>query len=95
LPISSWKKSSKDEIEVDFVLQDTQPIPIECKASLKVSPRSFVNLRHYLKASGLRVGILASAAPFSIHREEGLTLVNLPIYACSVPIIRRVIEELG
>jgi len=92
IPISAWKKSSKDDIEVDFILHDTQPIPIECKASLKVSQRSFVNLRHYLNASGLPLGILVSAAPLSVHREEGKTFINLPIYACSVRGVRRILR---
>jgi hypothetical protein len=76
------KKASENPSEVDFVWRGKKLIPIECKAALKVSPRSFASLRNYLNESGEKFGVLISAAPFSEHREGNTRLVNLPLYLC-------------
>lgn len=80
--ISSWKKKSSLDVEVDFIWRvGNSLIPIECKAVLKATPRSFASLRQYAKESGQIFGILVSAAPFSEVREGKLCLINIPIYA--------------
>jgi predicted AAA+ superfamily ATPase len=85
--ISSWKESSKSNVEVDFVIIDDTPIPIECKATKKISPRVFTSLRRYLQKSRTRVGFLVSAAPFEIQQDSQYTLINLPLYFCNQEII--------
>jgi predicted AAA+ superfamily ATPase len=82
IELSSWKKASENPSEVDFVWRGNRLIPIECKAALKVSPRSFASLRNYLCESGVNLGILLSAAPFSEHKEGRTRLLNLPLYLC-------------
>jgi len=82
LELSSWKKASENPSEVDFVWRGKKLIPIECKAALKISPRSFASLRNYLDESGEKFGVLISAAPFSEHKEGKTRLVNLPLYLC-------------
>ncbi len=80
--ISSWKKKSSLDVEVDFIWRvGNSLISIECKAALKVTPRSFASLRQYAKESGQIFGILVSAAPYSEVREGKLCLINIPIYA--------------
>ncbi|NMC64012.1 MAG: AAA family ATPase [SAR324 cluster bacterium] len=79
--ISGWKKDPKEQKEVDFVWRNDQHvIPIECKASAKVTKRSFNSLKNYLNLTDSHFGILLSAAPFSIYQEDGLTFANLPLY---------------
>ena len=82
LELSSWKKASENPSEVDFVWRGKKLIPIECKAALRISPRSFASLRNYLDESGEKFGVLISAAPFSEHKEGKTRLVNLPLYLC-------------
>jgi predicted AAA+ superfamily ATPase len=82
LELSSWKKASENPSEVDFVWRGRELIPIECKAALKISPRSFASLRNYMAESAAKFGLLVSAAPFSEHKEGSARLVNLPLYLC-------------
>lgn len=92
--ISGWNKSPKERVEVDFVWRlDSRVVPIECKASVKVTKRSFSSLRQYLDISQSRVGVLVSAAPFEIVREGEKALVNVPLYLASGRGIKRVVEE--
>lgn len=80
-PITTWKRSQGTAQEVDFVVeQGGQFIPVECKASLKVTNRSFVNVIKYLELSGGDLGYLISAAPYEEYKVAGKRLLNLPIY---------------
>jgi predicted AAA+ superfamily ATPase len=92
--VSGWKKNSNEDVEVDFVwrLEDSV-IPIECKASLKVSKRSFSALKQYLRLTNTNLAILVSAAPYSVHHEDDLTLVNLPIYLVSGESLKKIRER--
>jgi predicted AAA+ superfamily ATPase len=84
--ITSWKKNSKEAIEVDFILTNEKPIPIECKASLKITD-SLTSLRSYLKLSGSKVGFVISVAPFKIIKEDNFHIINLPLYLARKDII--------
>lgn len=88
--ISGWKSGQNKE--VDFIFREEKVIPMECKASLKVSNRSFKNLLEYLEVSGLTTGILLSLAPFSILKQRGKVLVNLPVYFFTIRNIREIMR---
>ncbi|MCK5672781.1 MAG: ATP-binding protein [Spirochaetales bacterium] len=52
--ISTWKKNSKTNIEVDFILDSElhqRKIPIECKASLQFKKKHISNVINYLWAT--------------------------------------------
>ena len=94
--ISGWKKNSNEGVEVDFIWRlDGALLPIECKASLKVSSRSFASLRQYTKLTGTSVAILVSAAPYSAHKEGAVTFINLPIYLFSGGVVEGVYRSQG
>lgn len=47
--LSSWKKNSKQNIEVDFIFQiENQKVPVEVKATLRSNERHCKNLVTYL-----------------------------------------------
>src|SRR5690606_24374665 len=54
--LSSWKKNNKGQTEVDFIVHDAIPIPIECKSTLKITSRSFQYVKNYLEISSLDTG---------------------------------------
>lgn len=82
--ISGWKKNSNEAVEVDFIWRlGDRPIAIECKGSLKVSSRSFASLRQYTKLAQSSLGILVSAAPLGVYKEDGVSFINVPIYLFS------------
>jgi predicted AAA+ superfamily ATPase len=89
--ISGWKKNSNEGIEVDFIwrLEDAL-LPIECKASLRVTSRSFASLRQYTKLTGASVAILVSAAPYSAHKEGAVTFINMPVYLFSGGLVAKI-----
>ena len=82
--IGTWKKSSRNDIEVDFILDSEQlqlKIPIECKASLRFKKKHSRNVINYLRISGQKAGIVVSAAALEeMTTDEGFTIVNLPVY---------------
>ncbi len=83
-PITTWKKSSSTPHEVDFIIKkNEQFIPLECKASQRISNRSFVNVKHYLEVSKQDTGYVISAAPYKIYDTKKLKLINLPAYLVS------------
>lgn len=93
--VSSWKKKSSLDVEVDFIWRvGNSLIPIECKAALKVTPRSFSSLRQYAKESGQNFGILVSAAPYSEIHEDKLCLINIPIYAAVPDLILSLVNSI-
>ncbi|MBD3419333.1 MAG: AAA family ATPase [Chitinivibrionales bacterium] len=90
--IGTWKKSSGNVIEVDFILDYPEKgvkIPIECKAALVAKKKHCTNVRHYLENTGQRFGIVASAAPLACIMDTGCRhIINIPIYLCSKENIR-------
>ena len=80
--IYTWKKDSKTNIEVDFILNlQKYKIPIECKAALSLKKRHFSNLLQYLRLSEQKTGVLISAAPFEIFTfDNNKKIINVPIY---------------
>jgi predicted AAA+ superfamily ATPase len=91
--IAGWKESSQNDREVDFVLKSKVAIPIECKASLQVSPRTFTNVRRYLEKSSGNFGIVVSAAPYQVFKENKFVLINLPIYMARVDAIEKLAQS--
>lgn len=82
--VSTWKKNSKTDIEVDFILDselNQRKIPIECKASLQFKRKHTTNIIQYLKATNQKTGFVVSAAPLDrITTNDGFTIINLPVY---------------
>jgi hypothetical protein len=91
--IFTWKKDSKTNIEVDFVLNSKelkQKIPIECKAALVLKRKHFTNLLHYLRLGKHKLGVLISAAPLQVVSfDDGINIINIPIYLATEKNIRR------
>lgn len=95
LTISAWKETPTSSQEVDFVVREANRIvPIECKASLSVSARSFNSLKSYMELSGVACGILVSGAPFQVIKSKNVTLINVPFYLAVKPILSRLLEKL-
>jgi hypothetical protein len=80
LDISGWKKNASDGVEVDFVWRQTDLIPLEVKATRKVSLRNFSSLLTFLELSELSTGVLISTCPYLEFKRDGKRLINLPIY---------------
>lgn len=95
--IATWKMGNKNDIEVDFVY-DSQKlgmmVPIECKAALRVKKKHYKNILHYLELTHQKYGILVSAAPFEIMKNDSKTVINLPIYLASKHSIEKYISDL-
>ncbi len=84
MSVSTWKKNSKTDIEVDFILDSELnkiKIPIECKASLDFKRKHSRNVINYLRATNQKTGFVVSAAPLDrITTEEGFSVINIPVY---------------
>lgn len=93
--VSGWRRNDKRNSEVDFVWRNANSIPIEVKAKLKVTPRVFTNIRHYLNFSHQKVGFVVSLAPFEVFRDGARFLVNIPVYLADAKSIERVNEVLS
>lgn len=95
--IATWRKSGGSPVEVDFVMdiaEERLRLPVECKATLEVKRRHLGNLRHYLVLTRQRVGVLVSAAPLcTITADDGLTIVNVPVYLASKPNLRQYVRR--
>jgi predicted AAA+ superfamily ATPase len=95
LGISAWREDPASSQEVDFIVREANRIvPIECKASLSVSARSFNSLKAYIDISGVACGILVSGAPFQVIKSRNTTLINVPFYLAVKPILSRLTERL-
>jgi predicted AAA+ superfamily ATPase len=82
--ISSWRASTQDRLEVDFVWRfNDLVIPIECKSAVKISGKHFASLSNFLATMQLNFAVLISAAPYQLHKINGKTFVNLPLYLCT------------
>ena len=91
--ISGWRKGGSDGPEVDFVWRrNGLSIPIECKATQKVSLKHWSGLKQYLDATDERVGILVTAAPFKVIKQSERVLINLPLYLASAATIQKCVE---
>jgi predicted AAA+ superfamily ATPase len=79
--ISSWKKSSHDLIEVDFIYKNIDTsIPIEVKSALNVSKRHGKNSAAYLFESEQKHGILLSLdKPKELYYKD-CRIKNIPVY---------------
>ncbi len=91
--ISTWKKGSGSDREVDFILEaegsDTK-IPIECKAALHFKKKHGANVAEYLDLTSQSAGVVVSASPFEkITTSNGKTIFNIPVYLAT----RRNIEK--
>ncbi len=92
--LSGWKKNAQDGVEIDFILKNPQLIPIEVKASKKISLNNFKSIISYLHASNLKTGIIISNDMFRVFKRDGLVLINLPIYLAEKEIIQNVAKLL-
>lgn len=82
--VGTWRKDAKSAVEVDFVLDAPSlevKIPIECKAALTVKRRHVDSVVDYLNATGQRFGVIVTAAPFEVARQNDTHCVlNVPAY---------------
>ncbi len=91
--VNTWKKNSKTDIEVDFILDSELnqiKIPIECKASLEFKRKHSRNVINYLRETNQKTGFVVSAAPLgTLVTDEGFTVINLPVYLATKDNIER------
>ncbi len=84
--INGWK--NKLGKEVDFIYKDMEnTLPIEVKASLKVTNRHAKNLIHYLSEHKLKTGLLISLDKPKKMKMHGFNIINIPAYLFSQNII--------
>lgn len=82
-PPTGWKKDPKNPVEVDFILNSgANPLPIEVKAARKFNQRFGASLMEYLRLTGLKRGVLVSAAPYRVEKIQDFEIINLPLYYC-------------
>lgn len=84
--ITTWKRGGPNSVEVDFVFDYAAQrckIPIEVKAALTSNSRHATNLRHYLRESAQRFGVVVSAAPLHVQSGDECSIVNIPAYLCT------------
>lgn len=82
VPISAWRQSNKNPIEIDFIYKEHEKIlPIEVKASLNLKRRHFLNLAHYSKLHHIKEGVIISLAKKETFKQsKELTIKNIPAY---------------
>jgi predicted AAA+ superfamily ATPase len=86
--ISGWKNKSGKE--VDFIYKDMErTLPIEVKASTKITNRHAKNLIHYLSEHKLKTGVLVSMDKLQKIKIQGFNIVNIPAYLFSRDIINK------
>ena len=90
--ISGWKNSSDENKEIDFVVRTDKLLPIECKASLKVSERNFYGVNEYLKISSLQTGFVVSLAPLKEFVKDDKKLVNLPFHFAKASFMKELVS---
>lgn len=85
--INGWKNKSGKE--VDFIYKDIEKtLPIEVKASTKITNRHAKNLVHYLSEHKLKTGFLISLDKPKKMKMHGLDIVNIPAYLFSQDVIK-------
>lgn len=86
--INGWK--NKAGKEVDFIYKHMErTLPIEVKASLRITDRHAKNLVHYLSEHRLKTGLLVSLDKPKKMKIHGFDIINLPAYLFSQDIIGR------
>ena len=86
---TGWKKDPKNPVEVDFVYKYKHTtLPIEVKASRRFNQRFTSSLLEYLNATGLKKGVLISAAPYKKETVRGFEIIHLPVYYATPQVIR-------
>lgn len=84
--INGWKNKSGKE--VDFIYKDTErTVPIEVKASTKITNRHAKNLIHYLSEHKLKTGLLVSLDKPKKMKMQGFEIANIPAYLFSLDIM--------
>jgi uncharacterized protein len=79
--ISGWKKSSKSDYEVDFILKkNDQTLPIEVKASLNVQKRHMHSLVQYCEYYKISKGFLLSLDVPQKVKLDNIIVECLPAY---------------
>lgn len=82
--IGTWRKSAQSAVEVDFVMDAAElglNVPIECKAALTAKPRHARSIIEYLQTMKQPIGLLITAAPFTIvHEKQNCRVLNIPAY---------------
>lgn len=87
--INGWKDQSSKE--VDFIYKDAKKtIPLEVKASLKVTNRHAKNLCHYLSEHHLETGLLVSLDKPKKRKQQGYQIIEVPAYLFSQNILANV-----
>lgn len=85
--INGWK--NKLGKEVDFIFKDAEiTLPIEIKASSKITNRHAKNLVHYLAEHKLKTGLLVSLDKPKKMKINGFDIINIPAYLFSQDIIK-------
>ncbi len=93
LSISGWKSGSQGSTELDFVIKtENTLIPVECKASLKLSRKHLYALEAYNQVAGLNKGILVSLAPFEVVSADNRIIYNLPLYSVDLGILEKLVD---
>ncbi|MBI2603391.1 MAG: ATP-binding protein [Deltaproteobacteria bacterium] len=93
-PPTGWKKDPKNPVEIDFILNSgAVPLPIEVKAAKKYNQRFGSSLLEYLHLTGLKRGVLVSAAPYQVDRIRDCEIINLPLYYCLASTLEQLIPQ--
>jgi predicted AAA+ superfamily ATPase len=79
--VTGWKRSSSG-CEIDFIVKKRDmPVPVECKASLKLDRKHLRGLLAYMSEYKVGTGILVSLAPYQqIDVPETGTIMTIPAY---------------
>lgn len=90
--INGWK--NKLDKEVDFIYKDMEKtLPIEVKASLKITNRHAKNLVHYLSEHKLKIGLLISLDKPKKIKMQGFHIMNIPAYLFSQDMVHQLIND--
>ena len=89
-----WRKNNLDKTEVDFVLKRDNVIPIEVKASNKITSKHFSSVRTFLQETGEQVGFVVSLDELKINNINGKVIINLPAYLLHPDIIYGFVKSL-
>ena len=90
--VAGWRKSTRETIEVDFVLRrESTTIPVEVKCAQKLDRRNLSGIEMYLKLSNQQTGVLVSTAPYEelpIHEKK---IVNISVYLAAMEFIESLV----
>lgn len=92
--INGWK--SRMDKEVDFIYKDAKmTLPIEIKATSKVTNRHAKNLVHYLSEHNLKTGLLITLDKPQKIKVPRFNIINIPAYLFSQNIIAENMAKQG